>query len=56
MTQIQELAPLVGVGRACAALGLSRSTFYRHQQPDRPTRLSRPRPQHPRALSVGRAD
>lgn len=52
MTRVQEIAPLVGIGRACAALGVSRSTFYRHQQPVHPPRLTRPRPLHPRALRV----
>jgi putative transposase len=51
---IAELAPIVGVKTACAAVGRPRATHYRwHRKsapPPRPTR--RPRPQ-PRALSPG---
>jgi hypothetical protein len=47
----QELAPVVGVAAACAALGLPRSSFYQAQKPPRPALLSRPRPRSQRALS-----
>ena len=47
-----ERAPRVGVEGACAALGLSRATFYRSQQP-RPARDAATAPgASPRALSV----
>ncbi|XNS25267.1 IS3 family transposase [Citricoccus nitrophenolicus] len=49
---ITELTPLVGVKAACAAVGRSRATHYRHHRttpaPERPAR--EPKPQ-PRALS-----
>ena len=49
MTQgLAFLVPLVGVVAACAALGVSRATYYRAQQP-RPVPAPRPRPA--RALS-----
>src|SRR5690606_20839861 len=44
---VLELAPVVGLVAACAALAVSRATFYRHQAPPQP-RLPRPTP--PRAL------
>ena len=48
MPAVLTLIPLVGVVAACAALVLSRATFYRRQ---RPTRTPTPRPSPPRALS-----
>lgn len=52
MANVEELVPRVGVSRACAALGVPRSSFYRHLQGAKPPQLTRPRPAHPRALSV----
>ncbi len=46
-----ELAPVVGVTAACAAVGLPRSSFYHAQQPARPPSPPRPRPRSHRALS-----
>lgn len=50
---MNELAPHVGIGRACEALRVPRSSFYRLQRPvaaaDSSTRLKTP---SPRALSV----
>jgi putative transposase len=42
------LVPLVGIVAACAALGISRATFYRAKQPAQP---ATPRPRPARALS-----
>jgi putative transposase len=47
----QELAPVVGVTAACAAVGLPRSSFYHAQQPARPASPRRPRLRSHRALS-----
>jgi putative transposase len=44
---VLELAPLVGVLAACAALAVPRATFYRRQRPPEPPR---PRPTPARAL------
>jgi putative transposase len=44
---VLELAPVVGLVAACAALAVSRATFYRHQLPAAPRE---PRPTPPRAL------
>jgi putative transposase len=44
-----QLAPELGMTTACEVLGLSRATFYRHQNPSAQKSLS-PRPPHPRAL------
>lgn len=44
---VLELAPVVGVVAACAALAVSRATFYRQQQPTAPRA---PQPSPPRAL------
>jgi putative transposase len=46
-TAVLELAPVVGLVAACAALAVSRATFYRHQVPSQPPA---PRPTPPRAL------
>ena len=48
MQGIAFLVPLVGVVAACAALGVSRASYYRAQQP-KPEPKPRPRPA--RALS-----
>ncbi len=49
---IEELAPLVGVKAACAAVGRPRATHYRHhRQSPPPARSPRPRRPQPRALS-----
>lgn len=45
----QELAPHIGVSRACQQLGVPRSTLYRSQQPKK---VSQPRPKPSRALST----
>ena len=52
MANVEALVPLVGVSRACSALNVPRSSFYRHRHPVQPPRQIRPRPAHPRALSV----
>jgi len=51
MAGIHELAPLVGVTAACMALGVPRSTYYRHQRPPAAPRSHPPRRPHPRALT-----
>jgi putative transposase len=50
---IAELAPVIGTRAACAALGRSRATYYRHhrQSPPRP-HPPRERTPQPRALSA----
>ena len=48
---ISELAPLVGVRRACSALGMARSTYYRQHAQAAPARIRRSGRAHPRALS-----
>lgn len=48
---IQDLAPPVGARAACAALGLSRATWYRWRRPRR-LALGKPRPTPARALSA----
>ena len=50
MDSVQELTPTIGVGPACTALGVPRSTIYRRQRPVRQPR-STVRAPHPRALS-----
>ena len=50
MESVQALAPVLGVGPACTALGVPRSTVYRRQRPVRQPR-STVRHAHPRALS-----
>jgi putative transposase len=49
MATISTVAPELGAGQACRALGLSRATWYRHRRPSVPT-ARRPRPRGPRAL------
>ena len=49
MQAVTEVGGRLGVAPACAALGLPRATYYRHQRP-RPERTVRPRPS--RALSM----
>jgi putative transposase len=54
MQTAEQLAPTVGVKRACQALGVPRSSLYRARQPQPP---AKPRPKPSRALSVAeRAD
>jgi len=48
MRTVAEIAPRLGVSPTCAAMGLPRSTYYRHQRP-RPRQTVRPAPA--RALS-----
>jgi putative transposase len=50
IASVQDLAPVIGVGPACTALGVPRSTVYRRQRPGRPPR-STVRAPHPRSLS-----
>ncbi len=50
MAGVAQLAPLVGVVAACAALGIPRASFYRRQRPLFGPKLRRP---SPRALSPG---
>ena len=52
MANVEALVPLVGVSRACAALAVSRSSFYRSRQGGRPPRQTCPRPLHSRALGM----
>ena len=49
MLSVNELALVVGVVMACAALGVSRATWYRRQSPER---ARSPRKPPARALSV----
>jgi putative transposase len=46
MTTVLEVGPKLGVAPTCAALGLSRETYYRRQRP----KVSGCRRQSPRAL------
>jgi len=46
---VLELAPVVGLVAACAALAVSRATFYRRQRPPAPRQ---PRPTSHRALPL----
>jgi putative transposase len=49
---LETLAKLVGRVKACAALGVSRATYYRHhRQSPAPPRPKLERKRHPRALS-----
>jgi putative transposase len=52
---VDELAPVIGRHRGCAAVGRSRASHYRHR---RPPRLGppAPRPRSPRALPAAEAD
>jgi putative transposase len=49
MKAAEQLAPQVGISEACNALGISRATFYRQQQPT--PREVNPRPRSARSLS-----
>ena len=51
MEGVEQLAPLMGVAAACAALNLPRSSYYQAHTPKQPPQLSRPRLPHPRALT-----
>ncbi|WUR88389.1 helix-turn-helix domain-containing protein [Streptomyces sp. NBC_01262] len=49
---LQALTEVVGRVQACAALGVSRATWYRHhRRSPAPVKTKRPRQRHPRALS-----
>ncbi|MFD3736255.1 IS3 family transposase [Streptomyces sp. NPDC058632] len=49
---LEELTPLVGRVQACAALGVSRATYYRHhRRSPAPARPRQERRRHPRALT-----
>jgi putative transposase len=48
MAAAETLAQEIGLAPACAALGVSRATLYRHRQPPSATSV---RPQSPRSLS-----
>ncbi len=49
MALVTEIAPVVGVGRACAALGHARASYYRVGKPT-PAARRKPRPTPARAL------
>lgn len=51
LAHAQELAPVVGVAAACAALGVPRASFYAAQRPARPAPAPRRRPRSHRALT-----
>lgn len=51
MQGVQQLVPVVGVARACAALGVPRASWYRRQRADH--RRPAPRPAPERSLSPG---
>ena len=44
MQTVEQLAPQVGIASACEALGVSRASFYRQQQPSSIEPKPRPRP------------
>lgn len=44
MQAVEQLAPQVGIAAACEALGVSRASFYRQQQPRSIEPKPRPRP------------
>jgi putative transposase len=46
---LEQLKPVLGTKPACAALGLSRATHYRHLRP-KPPRVAKPRPAPANAL------
>ena len=52
MPQLRALAEQVGVARACAALGVPRSSYYRFLKPKTATSAPTERASHPRALSA----
>lgn len=52
MTNVEALVGVVNISRACAALAVPHSSFYRHLAGAQPALLTRPRPTHPRALRV----
>jgi putative transposase len=52
LSGVKELAPTVGIARACEALGVPRSSFYHAQQPPTPSAAPQPHPPSPRALSA----
>ncbi|MAT04255.1 MAG: hypothetical protein CL424_04325 [Acidimicrobiaceae bacterium] len=51
-TAIEELTPVVGVRKACAAVGVAQADWYRrHRQTPAPPKPQRPRRPQPRALT-----
>jgi putative transposase len=52
MPQLRALAEQVGVARACAALGVPRSSYYRARKPKTANVTPTERATHPRALST----
>jgi putative transposase len=52
LSGVNELAPTVGIARACDVLGVPRSSFYHAQQPATARAAPRPHPPSPRALSA----
>ena len=52
-TAISELAPIVGVRQACAAVGVAQADWYRRHRhsPAPPPKLTRPHRPQPRALT-----
>ena len=52
MNAASQLAREVGTAPACAAVGVARATFYRHQRVTDWTCQKQPRPTPPRALSA----
>ena len=51
---VDELSPLVGIGKACALVGRSRATHHRQQNPK--PRMPHPKPQHPAELTPAERD
>jgi putative transposase len=52
MEAVKELVPVVGASRACAAIGVARSTFYRHQRPGEKWQADSKRGRSHRALGA----
>ena len=48
---VEELTPIVGTRRACAALGVAPATIHRRRRPPA-SRVRQPRPQPARALTA----
>jgi putative transposase len=56
MNTVAEIAPALGVAVACAALAVSRATFYRRRKPEVPAARPVDRPVPQRALTVDERD